>query len=473
MKSGKLISAIALLVALAMPVSLAAQEHPTKHHRYNITDLGTLGGPESYFGFVAQVLNSKGTFVGASDLNKLDPYFPNCANPRACYAGHAARWDNGTLTDLGALPKGASSSAAWINTNGVAIGSSQNGVIDPLTGLPEGQAVRWDKAGHIHPLGTLGGNESFATAVNDNDWVVGAAANAIPDSHSLFGWGTQTRAFLWKSTTGMKDLGTLPGGTDAFAGNVNQSGQIAGTSYTNSTGSTEPFLWENGTMTGLGTLGGTVGGENYLNNKGQVVGQSNLANGTTHAFFWDKSTGMTDMGTLGGNYANALDLNDAGEVVGVSALATYPLYHAFLWKAGAMTDLGTVKGDTCSEAWAINSQGQVVGESRPHCGIAVHAFLWENGGPMVDLNTLVPPYSQIQLIYAAAINDRGQIACLGLYVLGVTATDFEHVFLLTPVAEDDVEHPTVAPEPSVTPRLPTELVNRYHFAGAAAWRPID
>jgi hypothetical protein len=44
---------------------------------------------------------------------------------------------------------------------------------------------------------------------------------------------------------------------------------------------------------------------------------------------------------------------------------------------------------------------------------SVHAFLWEDGGPMVDLNTLVPPNSVV-LYEADNINDRGEIVAVGL-----------------------------------------------------------
>ena len=105
MKSGKLISATALLVALAIPVSLAAQEHPTKHHRYKLVDMGTLGGPASYASGQepgAQYINNRGMFAGYADTSTPDPFAPNCFNTD-CFVSHTFRWQDGVLTDLGAI----------------------------------------------------------------------------------------------------------------------------------------------------------------------------------------------------------------------------------------------------------------------------------------------------------------------------------------------------------------------------------
>lgn len=57
--------------------------------------------------------------------------------------------------------------------------------------------------------------------------------------------------------------------------------------------------------------------------------------------------------------------------------------------------------------------GQVVG-STTNCQHYLHAFLWQDGGPMLDLNTLIPPGSGFQLTFALNINDRGEILAVVL-----------------------------------------------------------
>jgi probable HAF family extracellular repeat protein len=206
-------------------------------------------------------------------------------------------------------------------------------------------------------------------------------------------------------------------------------------SYTNSspnsiTGipTTDPFLWENGKMLDLGSLGGTFGAPNFINELGQVVGQMDLSGDlSAHPFLWDRGS-LKDLGTFGGDDGEANWINDSGEVVGGADYPGSILHHAFLWKQGVMKDLGTVADDKCSVAFSINSNGQIVGGSGM-CGVQVHAFLWENG-TMIDLNSLVTP--GVQLFVAYYINDLGEIACEG-YVPGEEHSI--HDFLLVPAKE--------------------------------------
>jgi probable HAF family extracellular repeat protein len=457
-----IVSALALLCPRP-PSRVTAQEADSKGdstearseerapRRYILKDLGTFGGPSSGLGFFAKVLNNRGTVVGDADTSTPDPFAPNCLSP-SCFVSHGFKWEHGIKTDLGTLPGGSSSDVNFVSERGQITGRSQNGLIDPLTsGIPETVAVLWQANGEIINLGTLGGNQGLAVGVNNSGQVVGMSTNTIPDAFSFFDprFSTQTRAFLWQRGV-MRDLGTL-GGPDAFAAYVNERGQVAGSSYTNSTPNdttgiptVHPFLWENGRMRDLGSLGGTFSFPNDINSRGQVVGTMNLlGDGSFHPFFWDRGR-LIDLGTFGGSNGEANWMNDAGEVVGYGYFAGNQVRHAFTWRDGVKTDLGPPPGDVCTNAFGINSEGQVVGTSGV-CHGALHALLWENGSP-IDLNTVIPPNSSLQLVYALSINDRGEIAGIGVPP-GVPPQDYAtrgHAFLLIPVEEDDAEDTTKA-----------------------------
>jgi probable HAF family extracellular repeat protein len=314
------ISTITLLMVLATPVSLTAGDdvdHQHKHHHYKLIDLGTFGGPSSYFNFSNPVLNNTGLATGTADTTTSDPYAPNCFVPE-CLVAHTFLWQDERLIDLGALSGVNNSVPSGINNKGVIAGISENGSIDPLTGFPEFDAVVW-REGQLINIGTFGGNLSWAGAINDRGQVAGFALNTTPDSFGLGTlcanppFATQMLAFVWQGEQ-LMNLGTL-GGPDSCAMWINDDGKVAGHSFTNSTvnpatgfPTTHPFLWDGHKLIDLRTLGGTLAlvgtpeGVHPINNADAVVGQSNLSGDMTfHPFLWTKKTGMQDLGTLGGN----------------------------------------------------------------------------------------------------------------------------------------------------------------------------
>lgn len=292
-----------------------------------------------------------------------------------------------------------------------------------------------------------------AAPLNNAGQAVGISDNGAPDPFSLFGLGVQMRTFLWEEGV-LRDIGTL-GGPDAVPGpgcNNQHPGVIVGMSYTSSIANLDtgmptltPYLWNNGTMTNLGTLGGKVGIGQCANNGGQVIGASSLdthpaacftGESGCHAYLWQSGI-MTDLGTLGGDNSEAIWINDAGEIAGSADLPGNALHDAVRWKEGQILDLGTVSGDACSRGRAINARGQIVGGSSD-CRNFLHAFVWEEGGPMTDLNTVIPPGSGLQLTNAFNINDRGEILAksISASVTPVDDEDLGHVVLLIPCQED-------------------------------------
>ena len=190
--------------------------------------------------------------------------------------------------------------------------------------------------------------------------------------------------------------------TDLGAGDaeaMNDSGQIA---LNRPNGA---FLYSNGTLTALGTLGGSSSYATALNDDGQVVGYSwtSGASGTPreHAFLYSDGT-ISDLGTLGGDYSYAAGINDSGQVVGRSETSGGS-YHAFLYGNGTMHDLGVLPGTSASGAVGINKSGVVAGWSDNPNGGTAQAFLYSNG-TMNALDAL--GWSNT---LATAINDSGQV----------------------------------------------------------------
>ena len=220
--------AMTTFAVLVVPVRVLGQDHEHNHHRYRLVDVGTFGGPDSYFTFGVG-LNNRGEAAGAAATPTPDPFNPICIFPD-CFVGHAFRWQDGVLTDLGALPGANNSGVGGMNAHGTVAGVSENGLVDPVINFPDLEPVVW-KNGQLIDLGTFGGNFGQANAINDRGQVAGFATNTISTPVSIAAFGcdvdlavpTQTRAFIWEGGA-IQDLATL-GGTDSCAVLINKSGQ--------------------------------------------------------------------------------------------------------------------------------------------------------------------------------------------------------------------------------------------------------
>ena len=277
-----------------------------------------------------------------------------------------------------------------------------------------GSATIWDN-GVYQNIGT-----GWTTGINSTSIVVG---NSGP------------HATLWQGSTSL-DLGTL-GGSNSYATAINNSGQIAGSSITPVTGGFQYIhatTWENGVIKDLGTLGGNKSAATGINDIGQIVGYSTINNNTfptTHAFIYSNGT-MQDL-TPGTGGSSATHINNNGLVTGYVSLDNGSINIATVWTNGQSTSIGTLGGSN-SYAFGLNDLGQVVGYSETSQGGLTHGYVWQDG-TLTDLNSYVTG-SDWELWNAIAINDSGSIIGRGL-LNGV-----DHGFLLT-VAEPVPEPSTL------------------------------
>jgi probable HAF family extracellular repeat protein len=234
------------------------------------------------------------------------------------------------------------------------------------------------------------------------------------------------------TTYTITDVGNL-GYPTARAGGINESGQVAGTSYLAQrvefnrgcpprhrpcfVHPEHPFLWSEGKIIDLGTLSAGLFAEGTaINSLGEVAGFSNLKNEERHAFV-SRGGKLTDLSGAG-QESHAYAINDSGVAAGDMSV---PLVgkEATLWSNGKVTNLGLLPGEggIFTVANGINDSNEVVGSGDNRESME-RAFLWRNG-TMTDIGTLGGPQAT-----ATAINNAGQIVGSAQ-----TSTDAGHGFI--------------------------------------------
>lgn len=349
------ITAITAFAALAIPIGFAAQHDQNSSRttpRYSLTILSTLGGCCG----IGHGINQAGNVAGASV-------------PSNNAELHAAIWRRSMISDLGTLggPNSNTAEEQVINDRDIVAAFSDTSSLDPngedfcffgtnLICLP----FVWSK-GVRTPLPTLGGTNASANGLNNRGEVVGISETPSADACSPD--FLQVEAALWRDGH-VSELPPLPGDSDGEAIAVNDDGDVIGLTGC-ATGTIHAIVWRYGAPTDLGNLGGEQfnipGG---INNRGQITGESDLAGETTHhAFFWDRGV-MTDLGTLPGYAASVGNgINNREQVVGFGDNGV--LQVAVLWEGGVATDLNTLiapnSGWFLSEALSINERGEITG----------------------------------------------------------------------------------------------------------------
>lgn len=332
---------------------------------YTITNLGSLGNNASY----ATGLNDSGQVVGYYEGTGI--------SSNVAWIWNAGSGMNNLTDELGSPPK---SNAYGINNAGIV-----TGVIQVST---QYHAFSWDTVSGVDDLGQYGGY-----SINNDGDIAGRTGSS------------GSTAYLWRSDGTTANLGYLPGGpSSSYAYAINDYEEIAGYSYIYTPAlHTRAFIWDStGGMVNIGTLGGDDSSANGINNLGQVVGYSEYISGVNieHAFLWQDGSGMIDLGTLG-TRSNAYDINNSSVVVGESYVSGQ--YRAFIWENDTgMVDLNTLVEDGTDwilhRATAINELGQIVGYGTLSGESDYRAFILTP----IGLQTAVPEPATLFLVGTAS-----------------------------------------------------------------------
>jgi probable HAF family extracellular repeat protein len=255
-------------------------------------------------------------------------------------------WQNGAMTPLPTLG-GPNGSADLINDLGEIAGYAENGVKDPTCPSPQlfqFKPVVW-RDRKIFELPTFPGDpEGYALGINDFGQAVGASGSCAPFNPNAQVYLLPAHPLLWQRDGSVTHLPTL-GGSGALFGNsacaINNRGDAVGQSDVTGDTTGHGVLWHNGKLTDLGVFPGDFASLAFnINDSGQVIGTSIDDGFNLRAVIWQNPEpgrpGVpVDLNSLipanSGLYLQtAQGINDLGEIVGVATQTSTGQTHGFL-----------------------------------------------------------------------------------------------------------------------------------------------
>lgn len=216
--------------------------------------------------------------------------------------------------------------------------------------------------------GQLGACTGSAYDINETGESAGSARFTEPSIHN--------HAVTWRNGAIYRDLGLPPGAREAQGAGINDRGDVVGNLTDASTGRIEAFVHRDGQYTRLQSLPGTYATYAWdINNRGDIVGTSN---GGVPVIWKSGSTAPTVLPVPPGRYPRSVSrINDTGDIVG-TVTGVYPIStEAVIWRNGEFIGLGVLPTGTESYAYDINNAGVVVGTSTTGSPYGWHAVTWQ------------------------------------------------------------------------------------------------